>query len=272
MVDTVSMSWIIFSVLIILMLALDLGIFQRRMHKIGMKEALLWSGFWIALSLLFNLYVLFVHGPEAGLQFFLGYLLEKSLSLDNIFIFVLIFSYFDVPDKYQHKVLYWGVIGALILRFLFIFGGLELLYLFSWVIYIFGAFLILTGIRMILQKVKIKPEKNILVSIAKKLFRVTDQYHDGKFFIVKQHKLWATRLFLVLLVVEGTDVIFAIDSIPAIFAITTDPFIVYSSNIFALLGLRSLYFVLARSIDKFTYLKYFLGGLLILIGCKMLFF
>jgi tellurite resistance protein TerC len=263
--------WIGFNVFVLLMLALDLGVFHRKAHEVRMKEALIWSGVWISLALIFNLIVYFWRGPEVGLQFLTGYLIEKSLSIDNIFVFVLLFSYFSVPSKYQHKVLFWGIIGALIMRAIFIAAGTALLEKFHWIIYIFGAFLVFTGIRMAMnQGTKVDPDKNPVVKLFKKLFPVTNEYHGSKFWIREAGKWVATPLFVVLILVEVTDLIFAVDSIPAILAISKDPFIVYTSNVFAILGLRSLYFALAGLMHLFRYLHYGLAAILVFVGGKML--
>ena len=263
--------WVGFNVFVIAMLALDLGVFHRRAHVVKIKEALLWSGFWITLALLFNLVVYFWRGPETALQFLTGYLIEKSLSLDNLFVFLLIFSYFRVPALHQHKVLFWGILGALIMRAVFIFTGVTLIQRFHWVLYIFGAFLVISGIKMGLQKDKeIHPERNPVLRLFRRFMPVTDGYQDSKFFIRRASRYLATPLFIVLLVVETTDVIFAVDSIPAILGITLDPFIVYTSNVFAILGLRALYFALAGLMRLFHYLHYGLSAILVFVGVKML--
>ncbi|MFH0991519.1 MAG: TerC family protein [bacterium] len=263
---------IFFTLGVIALLLLDLGIHKRREKEITVSEALKWSAFWISLALLFNLGIYLWLGYDYALMFFTGYLIEKSLSVDNLFVFLLIFSYFNVPSRYQHKVLFWGILGALVLRGLLIGMGVVLINQFSWILYIFGAFLIFTGIKMGLQKetVKIKPERNILVRLFKKFFPVTPEYHGSKFFIKQGKRYSATLLFIVVLVVETTDLVFAVDSIPAIFAITTDPMIVYTSNIFAILGLRALYFALAGMMNLFHYLKVGLSVVLTFIGVKML--
>ena len=263
--------WVGFNLFVLLMLALDLGVFHRHTHEVKMKEALTWSGVWIGLALIFNLIIYFWKGPVVGLQFLTGYLIEKSLSVDNIFVFVLLFSYFQVPAKYQHKVLFWGILGALLMRAAFIVAGTALIVKFHWIIYIFGAFLIFTGIRMAMNKgTKIDPEKNPVVRGFKKLFPVTNEYHGSKFWVRQAGKMAATPLFIVLILIEFTDLIFAVDSIPAILAITSDPFIVYTSNVFAILGLRSLYFALAGLMHLFTYLHYGLAAILVFVGSKML--
>ncbi len=263
--------WTIFSLLIASLLVLDLGVFQRKAHVIKLKESLLWSLFWVSLSLLFNLFVYIELGSEAALQFFTGYLIEKSLSIDNLFVFLVLFSYFKVPRAYQHKVLYFGVLGAIIFRILFILGGVVLLEKFHWLIYFLGVFLIATSIRFLVQKTKdLVPKENFLLKFCKKIFPFTESFHDEAFFVKIRGKLFLTPLFLVLLAVEMTDLIFATDSIPAIFAITKDPFVMITSNIFAVLGLRSLYFALSDVVDRFSYLKYGLAAVLFFVGAKIL--
>jgi tellurite resistance protein TerC len=253
------------------MLALDLGVFQRKTHAVTVKEALIWSAVWIVLALAFNAFVYYDFGKQKAIEFLTGYILEKSLSVDNIFVFVLLFSYFKVPSEYQHKVLFWGVIGALILRAILIAVGAIMIAKFHWIIYVFGAFLVFTGFRMAKQNDEdIHPEDNFLIRFFKKIFPVTNDYHGEKFFVKLDGKKFATPLFIVLLAIEFTDLVFAFDSIPAIFAVTSDPFIVYTSNIFAILGLRSLYFALAGVIHKFHFLKIGLSMILIFIGMKML--
>ena len=263
--------WVAFAVLVLTMLALDLGVFHRKAHEIGMREALGWSALWIVLALLFNLGIYFWHGPEKALEFLTGYLLERSLSIDNLFVFLLIFSYFAVPYRFQHKVLFWGILGALITRAIFIATGVTLIQRLHWIIYVFGAFLILTGIKMALEKDKeIHPEKNPVLRLFCRFFPVTSNCEEDKFFVRKDGLRLATPLFIVLLVVETTDVVFALDSIPAILAITLDPFIVYTSNVFAILGLRALYFALAGIMRLFHYLHYGLSAILVFVGIKML--
>lgn len=269
--STELLLWLGFGLFLVVMLALDLGVFHKNSHVIEFKEAITWSSIWIGLALVFNVGVFYFAGKAKGLEFFTGYLIEKSLSIDNVFIIALIFTYFNVPREYQHRVLFWGVIGALIMRAILIAVGAALITEFTWIIYIFGAFLIFTGFKMYFQKDhKIDPDKNPLVRLSKKLIPVTDQYNKEKFFVIKDDKRYATPLFLVLLLVETTDLIFAVDSIPAIFAISKDPFIVFTSNAFAILGLRSLYFALAGVIHKFYYLKAGLSVILIFVGIKML--
>lgn len=274
--------WGAFVGFVLAMLALDLGVFHRQAHRVAMKEALVWSGVWIGLALLFNAALFFTWdriqpgseytNSEAGFAFLAGYLIEKALSVDNIFVFLVIFSYFSVPEKYQHRVLFWGIIGALVFRALFIAAGSALLHRFAWTMILFGLFLVLTGVKMVLTKDKRpEPDKNPLVRLFRRLMPVTETYHGQKFFTRIGGKLWATPLFLVLLVVEFTDIIFAVDSIPAIFAITSDPFIVFTSNVFAILGLRALFFALAGLMQMFHYLSYGLAAVLVFVGLKMLY-
>jgi len=270
MTDTLWL-WIGFNVFVLAMLALDLGVFHRKAHIVTVKESLSWTAVWVTLALIFNLGIWHYMGPQKGLEFFTGYVIEKSLSVDNVFVFALLFSYFAVPQLYQHKVLFWGILGALVMRAIMIFLGAALIAKFAWIIYVFGAFLILTGLKMIFKKEEeIHPERNPLVRWFKKLMPVTNDYRGDKFFVKENGVRMATPLFVVLLLVEFSDLIFAVDSIPAIFAVTKDPFIVYTSNVFAILGLRSLYFALAGVMDKFHYLKIGLGVVLTFVGVKML--
>jgi tellurite resistance protein TerC len=263
--------WIGFNLFVLAMLALDLGVFHRKAHVVSLRESLTWTAVWVGLALLFNLGVWHWYGPQKGLEFLTGYLIEKSLSVDNVFVFVLLFSYFAVRPVYQHKVLFWGILGALLMRALMIALGAALIAKFAWIIYVFGGFLILTGIKMILKREEeIHPERNPVVRAFKRLVPVTSDYRAGSFFVRENGVRMATPLFVVLLLVEFSDLIFAVDSIPAIFAVTTDPFIVYTSNVFAILGLRSLYFALAGVMDKFHYLKVGLGVVLAFVGVKML--
>ncbi|PWB74512.1 MAG: hypothetical protein C3F15_07810 [Holophagae bacterium] len=263
--------WIGFNVFVLAMLALDLGVFHRKAHVVGFKESLTWTVVWVALALLFNAGIWHFSGSQKALEFFTGYVIEKSLSVDNVFVFAMLFSYFAVPPIFQHKVLFWGVLGALVMRAAMIALGAALIAKFSWIIYLFGAFLILTGIKMVLKREEeIHPERNPVVRLFKRLMPVTSDYRGDKFFVVENGLRHATPLFVVLLLVEFSDLIFAVDSIPAIFAVTTDPFIVYTSNVFAILGLRSLYFALAGVMDKFHYLKIGLGVVLSFVGVKML--
>lgn len=270
-------GWIGFNVAVLAILAADLGIFQKTAKRISLKEAALWSGIWVTLSLSFATGVWHVMGREQGLEFLTGYLIEYALSVDNIFVFLLIFSYFKVPEKHQHRVLFWGILGALVLRGAMILMGAALVARFAWLLYIFGAFLVFTGIRMALQKEESSydPRRDPVFRLANRIIPVTSEYHDERFFVrltdangyVRRH---ATPLFIVLIVINTTDIVFATDSIPAIFAVTRDPFIIYTSNICAVLGLRALYFLLAGIMDKFHYLKIGLSLVLIFIGVKML--
>ncbi|BDG62350.1 TerC family protein [Caldinitratiruptor microaerophilus] len=263
--------WVGFNLFVLAMLALDLGVFHRQAHAVTIKEATVWSTVWIALALAFNVGVYLWRGPETALEFLTGYLIEKSLSVDNIFVFLMIFSYFSVPAALQHRVLFWGIIGALIMRGIFIAVGATLLAKFHWIIYVFGGFLVLTGIKMGVQKdTDIHPERNPVLRFFRQWMPITEGY-DGEHFLVRRAgRLFATPLFLVLLMVETTDLIFALDSIPAIFAVTRDPFIVYTSNVFAILGLRSLFFLLAGIMGLFRYLKLGLAVVLVFVGVKMM--
>jgi tellurite resistance protein TerC len=270
MIDQIWL-WVGFNVFVLAMLALDLGVFHRKAHVVSFKESITWTVVWVALALLFNGGIWHFYGSQKALEFLTGYLIEKSLSVDNVFVFALLFSYFAVPAKYQHKVLFWGILGALIMRAIMIFLGAALIAKFTWIIYLFGGFLILTGIKMVVKREEeIHPERNPVVKWFKKLMPVTSDYRGDKFFVRESGVRAATPLFVVLLLVEVSDLIFAVDSIPAIFAVTTDPFIVYTSNVFAILGLRSLYFALAGVMDKFHYLKIGLGVVLAFVGVKML--
>jgi tellurite resistance protein TerC len=267
--------WIGFNAFVLAMLAVDLFVFHKEAHEVRAAEAAGWSVLWIALAVLFGAGVYRFMGPQAGLEFFAGYLIEKALSVDNIFVFVLIFGFFRVPPRYQHRVLFWGILGALIMRGGMIAAGAYLIQHFHWVIYVFGAFLVFTGVRMAIQKEHgLDPDSNPAIRVIRRLMPVTRAYHGQKFF-VREHvagrlRLAATPLFVVVALVETTDLIFAVDSIPAIFAVTQDPFIVYSSNVFAILGLRALYFLLAEVIDRFHYLKLGLSVVLVFVGLKML--
>ncbi|MST94532.1 MAG: TerC family protein [Pedosphaera sp.] len=263
--------WIGFSIFVLAMLALDLGVFHRKSHTVGMKEALTWSGVWIALALIFNAGIWYWHGTTKGLTFLTGYVVELSLSVDNLFVFLLIFAYFKVPAQYQHKVLFWGILGALVMRAVFIGAGIALIQKFHWIIYVFGAVLVISGLKMAFEKDKeVHPEKNPVLKLFRRFMPVTGEYHGGDFF-VKREKLWlATPLFIVLLMLETTDLVFAVDSVPAVLAITTDPFIVYTSNVFAILGLRSMFFALAGVMKLFHYLHYGLAAVLVFVGGKML--
>jgi tellurite resistance protein TerC len=263
--------WIGFFVFIIAMLALDLGVLHRRSHVIKTREAIAMSVLWIGLALAFNVGIWIFMGSEKALEFTAAYTMEKALSIDNLFVFVLVFSYFCVPDRWQYKVLFWGVIGALVFRGLFIVAGIALVEQFSWMLYLFGTFLIITSLKMILQGHKeVCPDDNLMIRIFRRIVPVTKEFHGDKFFVRASGVLMVTPLFLTMLFVEFTDVVFAIDSIPAVLAISTDPFIVYTSNAFAILGLRSLYFALASALPAFRYLKYGLAAILTFVGVKML--
>lgn len=264
-------KWVLFNVFVLAMLALDLGVFHRRPREMKVKEALGWSAMWITLALSYNLIIYFWLGPHKALEFLTGYLIEKSLSVDNLFVFLLLFTYFRVAARHQHEVLFWGIIGALIMRALFIAMGVTLIHRFTWIIYVFGGVLIYSGVRMALEKEKeIRPEKNPVLRLFRRLVPVTETYEGGKFFVKRNGRTLATPLLVVLVVVETTDVIFAVDSIPAVLAITTDAFIVYTSNVFAILGLRALYFALAGVMDKFHHLHYGLSAILAFVGTKMI--
>jgi len=263
--------WIGFNLFVLAMLALDLGVVNRKAHVVTWREASIWSAIWIGLALAFNAAVYVWQGPEVGLQFLTGYLIEKSLSVDNIFVFVLIFAAFGVPAAYQHRVLFWGVLGALVMRGALIGLGTALIASFSWVLYLFGAFLVITGIRMARPAVhEMHPERNPVVRLARRLFPVTETFEGARFFVQRDSRRYATPLLIALVLVETTDLVFALDSLPAIFSITLDPFIVYTSNVFAILGLRSLYFLLAGAVQRFRYLHYGLAAVLVLVGVKML--
>jgi tellurite resistance protein TerC len=263
-------KWVIFNAFVLAMLALDLGVFHRKAHAVKIKEALAWSAVWITLALLYNVGIYFWLGHQKALEFLTGYLIEKSLSVDNIFVFLLLFTYFRVAGEYQHEVLFWGILGALIMRAIFIAAGVTLIQRFEWVIYVFGAVLIFSGVKMAFEKEKeIHPERNPVLRLFRRLMPVTKEYEGGRFFVRRDKRWFATPLFVVLLVVETTDLIFAVDSIPAVLAITHDPFIVYTSNVFAILGLRALYFALAGVMDLFHFLHYGLSAILVFVGIKM---
>jgi tellurite resistance protein TerC len=269
--ETPITFWIIFNVFVLIMLALDLGVFHRKSHDVSVKEALTWTFVWVFLALIFNVIIYYWRGQQQALEFFTGYLVEKALSVDNIFVFIMIFTYFQIPTKYQHKVLFWGIIGALIMRVIFIFAGVALIERFHFTIYFFGALLIFTGFKMFNHSnSKIDPDKNPVLKFFKKFMPVTPTLHEDKFFIKIDGRRFATPLFLVLILIETTDLIFAVDSIPAILAITQDQFIVYTSNVFAILGLRSLYFALAGIIHRFWLLSYGLAIVLVFVGTKMI--
>ena len=264
-------AWGGFLLFIATMLALDLGVFRKKSSEIKMKEALVWCGLWFSLAMAFNGFVWWWLGSQSALEWSTGYLVELCLSVDNVFVFILIFTYFKVPAKHQHRVLFWGIVGAALMRFVFILAGVSLLERFHWLIYVFGAFLVLTGIKMALpKKEEFEPEKNIAVRLFRKLYPVTSHYDQGRFFTLDNGRRAATPLFLVLLIIETTDVAFALDSIPAVLAITSNAFIVFTSNIFAILGLRSLYFALHGVMGLFRYLAFGLAVILVFIGSKML--
>ncbi len=275
MTPSIANPWFFaaFLAVVLVLLVVDLGVFHRHAHAVSVKEALGWSIVWVVLSVLFGSWVYWKFGPRSGLEFFTGYLIEYALSVDNIFVFVLIFSYFAVPPRLHHRVLFWGILGAVIMRGCFIFAGTALLHAFHWVIYIFGAFLIVTGAKILHQrgKTEIDPERNPLIRFFRRLLPMTPGYVNGAFVIRREGKLYATLLTLVLVTVETTDLVFALDSIPAIFGVTTDWFIVFTSNICAILGLRSMYFLLAAVIDRFVYLGSGLGIILMFVGAKMVF-
>lgn len=265
-----TVMWAVFGILMIVMLAVDLGR-NRTSHEVSFREALLWSSIWIALALVFNIGIYFMLGPQKALEFLAGYVIEKALSVDNLFVFLMIFSCFGVRNRHQARVLKWGIIGALIMRAVFIFAGIELLARFQWLFYVFGGILIVTAGKMAFgSEAEINPEKSLVVRTAKKLFPVTKRMYGDRFLIRKGGILAASPLLLVLLLVESSDLIFALDSIPAIFAVTLDPFIVFSSNIFAIMGLRSLYFLLANAMGMFAYLKIGVSGILAYVGVKMI--
>lgn len=265
------MLWWVFGIVLVVMLALDLGILNRRPHAITLKEALSWSAVWIGLAFAFMVLVYFTRGQQAALEFLTCYLIEESLSVDNLFVFLVLFSYFHVPKELHHKALFWGIVGAIVMRAIFIATGVAIISRFEWLIYILGAMLIWLGVRMAFSKdQEVHPEKNPVLRIFRKLMPVTKDYVDGKFFVRTAGKLFATPLFVVLLVIESTDVVFAIDSVPAALAISRDPFVVYTSNVFAILGLRSLYFALAGIMPMFVYLHYGLSLILVFTGVKMI--
>ena len=263
--------WVGFTAFVLAMLALDLGVFHRKAHEVRFKEALAWSAVWVSLALAFNLAVVHFFGAQRGLEFLTGYLIEKALSVDNVFVFLVLFSFFAVPAAYQHRVLFWGILGALVMRAAFILAGAALLQRFHWIVYVFGAFLVITGVKLLLHRDReFQPERNPAYRLFRRVVPAVTEYRGAHFTVVENGKRYATPLLAVLVVVEATDVVFAVDSIPAIFAVTRDPFIVYTSNIFAILGLRALYFLLAGVMDKFHYLKVGLALVLCFVGVKML--
>lgn len=270
--EITSIHWISFIAFILIMLLLDLGVFHKKDSVVTIKSAIYWSIFWISLALLFNAAIYFFFDKAKALEFFTAYVLEKSLSVDNLFVFILIFSYFKIAPQYQHKILFWGILGALVMRAIFIFAGVALIQNFSWVMYIFGAFLIYTGIHMLVEKKDkedFNPNQNIVIRTFKKIMPVTDENPENHFFVKKGKIIYATPFFVALLFIEASDLVFAVDSIPAVLSVSKDTFIVFTSNIFAILGLRSLYFALNGIMDYFHYLKYALAGILSFIGIKM---
>jgi tellurite resistance protein TerC len=268
--ETSLAAWIGFVVFILLVLLLDLGVFHKKSHTVGFKESIIWSGVWIALALLFSLILNMWKGPDDAMLFLTGYVIEKSLSVDNLFVFLLIFSFFKVPDQYQHKVLFYGILGALVMRAFFIWAGIAILEQFTWVIYIFGAFLVFSGIKMLMPQKEHDLEKSWVIVWTKKIFPAVPHYDNDRFFTHVKGVWHITPLFITLIFVEFSDLVFAVDSIPAIIGITSDPFLVFTSNVFAILGLRSLYFALKGFADIFHYLKYGLALILMFIGGKML--
>ncbi len=265
-----SIIWIAFGLFVAIMLVLDLFVFHKKSHEIKIKEALIWSAIWISLALLFNYGIYLWFGKVKALEFLTAYVIEKSLSIDNLFVFIMIFGYFQVKPQYQHKILFWGILGALVLRAIFIMAGISLIHNFHWIIYVFGAFLIYTGAKIPFEKDKeFEPEKNPLVRLFKKLMPVSNQDHGDRLFVSLNAKTFATPLFITLIIIEFSDLIFAVDSIPAVLAISDDTFIVYTSNVFAILGLRSLYFALAGIVKYFRFLKYGIAAILIFVGAKM---
>jgi len=271
LVEITIWHWVGFILCVLFFLALDLGVFHRHAHVVKFKEALGWTGLWFSLAMLFAFGMRFARGPDEALEFLTGYLIELSLSMDNVFVIALIFAYFRVPPQYQHRVLFWGILGALVMRGVMIAGGAALIHHFQWMLYVFGLFLIFTGVKMLfVDDQGVQPEKNPVVRVARRLFPITSDFNGQHFTVKREAGIALTPLALVLILVETTDLIFALDSIPAIFAVTTKPFIVFTSNVFAILGLRSLYFVLAGAIGLFRYLKYGLSIVLVFIGVKML--
>ncbi|WP_350647103.1 TerC family protein [Pseudomonas sp. HY13-MNA-CIBAN-0226] len=273
---TATWLWLVFISIVIGLLVFDLGVLHREQREIGVTESLLLSAGYITAGLLFGLWVWQVKGGDAGMDFYTGFLIEKSLSMDNVFLMAMIFSFLSIPRRYQHEVLFWGILGVIVLRAIMIGLGAALIAEFSWILYVFGIFLLLTGVKMLFSKVDAHPNlsENLLVKFLRKHMRVTEQLHEGRFFVRQadasgKSAVWATPLFLALVLIECADLVFAVDSVPAIFAITQDPFIVYTSNIFAILGLRALYFALAAMIHRFAYLKYALALVLVFIGGKI---
>lgn len=268
--DITFWHWSAFVAAVIVLLAFDLGVFHRRAREVRFREALLWTGFWVLLALSFGFWIYRAHSRESGLEFLTGYLIELSLSMDNVFVIALIFGYFNVPLRYQHRVLFWGILGAIVMRGVMIAVGAALIKQFHWLLYVLGAFLIITGIKMLFGgETKVEPERNPLLILARRFFPISERFDGQKFLTRVEGGLTLTPMALVLIMVESTDLVFALDSIPAIFAITQDRFIVFTSNVFAILGLRSLYFALAGAIAYFRYLKVGLSLVLVFIGIKM---
>jgi len=271
--ETIGTVWLWggFTAFVLAMLALDLGVFHRKAHEVRFREALTWSIVWVSLALAFNVLIWKWFGPTRGLEFLTGYLIEKALSVDNIFVFLVIFSYFSVPSAYQHRVLFWGILGALIMRAIFIAAGAALITRFHWIIYVFGALLLLTGVKLFVQRNEhMQPEKNPVLRLFRRFVPTVPEYNGQRFTVMKAGRRYATPLLAVLVLVEATDLVFAVDSIPAVFAVTKDPFIVYTSNIFAILGLRAMFFLLAGVMDRFRYLKPGLAAVLVFVGAKMM--
>ncbi|AAR34185.1 TerC family protein [Geobacter sulfurreducens] len=269
--EITTMMWIGFAVIMLVVFALDLGVFNRKSHEIKFREALTWTLVWVSLALSFNAWIYFEMGPTKAMEFFTGYLIEQSLSVDNLFVFIMIFTYFHITKVHQPKILKWGIIGALVLRAIFILAGIELIERFHWMIYVFGGILVVTGFKMAFGgEEKIEPEKNPIVRLVRKLVPITKRIRDDRFFIKKGGVRAATPLFLALVMVESSDLIFAVDSIPAVLAVSRDPFIVYTSNVFAIMGLRSLYYLLANVMEMFVYLKLGVSVILAYVGVKML--
>jgi len=264
-------AWLAFCTFVLLMLALDLGVFHKKSREVSLKEALIWSAVWMGLAFAFNAGIYYRHGGEKALQFLTGYLVELSLSVDNLFVFLLVFDYFKVPAQYRHKVLFWGILGALVMRAVFILAGVTLIAKFHWIIYLFGALLIFSGIKMALQRDKeIHPERNPVLRLFRRFMQVTPDYEGSQFFVNQGGTTLASPLFVVLLILESTDLVFAVDSVPAVLAITPDPFIVFTANAFAVLGLRSMFFALEGIMKRFHYLHYGLSAVLVFVGAKML--
>ncbi len=270
MVEVTCWHWLGFIAFVVMCLALDLGVFHRKAHVVQFREALLWTAVWFSLAMLFSIGLKSLRGEKEALEFLTGYIIELSLSMDNVFIIALIFNYFSIPAVHQHRVLFWGILGALLMRGLMIGAGVALVLWLHWILYLFGAFLLYSGVRMLFVETRVHPENNRLVRLARKLFPITPNLHGRRLMVLADGRWALTPLALVLMMVETTDLLFAVDSIPAIFSVTTKPFIIFTSNVFAILGLRSLYFVLAGALNRFRYLKYGLSIVLVFIGIKML--